>query len=132
MRNERRKGPNMPQERRVSCASCISACCLKYTVLPLTPVEAAQLREDGSQLVELPKWTARRTPRGTAAYLLQEDCANLQRDEATGDTSCAKYDQRPQACRNFEAGDTPCLEMRDKRMADVPQQWAPLPLSEVS
>ena len=115
----------------ISCENCIAACCRAGASLAMTQDEVYRNRRNMNleivvkpkryaQAVNLP---AEQVDKVTGArvkvperipvksnygfYLLLSDCGNL-----TPDSRCAVYDQRPQACREYELGSEACLNAR--------------------
>jgi hypothetical protein len=103
-------GPDPRNVDRIDCESCVGACCLKDTVLPLTEAEAEGLYMAGTEMRKLSKSDYRggRPDRGKKFYLLKTDCGNLDPDTR----QCNGYETRPAACREFKTGGFLCRETR--------------------
>lgn len=100
-----------------SCASCIAACCLRNTVIPLTAQEAEMMTSQGVNMRPLDKEESKGHKPGFRKknYLLEEDCANLAQNES-GQSVCSIYDSRPGACRDFKEGGYNCTSFRNARL----------------
>lgn len=113
-----------------SCNNCVGACCRAGTAIELTEREAYENRHQMtlSRLVEARRRqqqviiqaegfdadgrrvavpTLMRISRDHGLYALTEDCGHL-----TDDNRCGIYENRPQACRNYEVGSAACLGAR--------------------
>lgn len=118
---ERQQLPLIIESRpdvRSLCGACIGACCVQDTVLPLSPPEAVQLTEAGTEMHQLPKneRQGNRPGRGREFYVFDSDCGNLVDDPESGTRVCAQYALRPRICRDFQAGSFACMSIRAKRL----------------
>ncbi len=114
----------------ISCTNCVAACCRASTSMMLEHDEAYRNRRSMSlgtlvkernrpQLVGVPveiidadgrrgrEVRPMRLPPKTGFYLLLEDCGNL-----TEDNMCGVYEERPNACANYQVGSQECLDAR--------------------
>lgn len=115
------------------CSTCIGACCMKGNGLELTPSEADYLAGQGTPLREVGKKEMSRQERrsvapGKQVYELMEDCANL--DPET--RQCRDYENRPEACQDFEASTdrgSACSFKREAMAERVDAGIAFIPLS---
>ena len=118
---ERQQLPLIIESRpdaRSLCGACIGACCVRNTVLPLSPPEAAQLTEAGTEMRQLPKdeRDGNKPGRGREFYVFDSDCGNLVDDPESGARVCGQYASRPRICREFQAGSFSCMAIRAQRL----------------
>jgi uncharacterized protein len=82
----------------ITCATC-EACCCRLEVLLMGDDDVPE------------KWTAE-NQWGGAVMLRRQDgwCAALDRNTML----CTIYERRPGICRDYEAGDSDCIEQRSR------------------
>jgi Fe-S-cluster containining protein len=104
------------------CSDCNGACCRKNIALPLTAEQAKQLSDAGTAmlLMTISEIEGHEPGRGRNFYKFLSDCANLDPDSQR----CMNYGNRPDACRDFEAGGYLCQVMRRREGIDV---YLPMP-----
>lgn len=110
------------------CAGCPSACC-RDMIIPLSPEEAVRMKEAGTKLSRSLSTLAIRAidgPQENQMYAMRGSCGNI-REGDDGVTYCADYDNRPQACRNFKAGNRECDIRRIKSARESLPRVVPLP-----
>ncbi len=126
-----------------NCQQCNpSACCMGRLVLQLTDPEADVMRATGNRLfthVASAPYAREDAPypigmvviNGTAQfdvdpnnpseplpahqgrYIMPDRCSNLKTD-LLGQTSCAIYAKRPEACADFQPGSQKCHQMQER------------------
>ncbi len=123
----------------VDCDTCTSACCRSGVKIPLKTAEKKQLEERGTTFgeVEQPHFgtRTRKFSRAITAvavhirpkqeepiyYEMLSDCGNLTVD-AEGQSMCSDYDNRPDICLSFQAGNFACRSLRVKAGVDTPRE----------
>lgn len=135
------------------CGDCVSACCRKSVILPLSQEEANTLRAVGTVLKELlpagddVKWgkrsyfkkhvpdnrkflkgKAKSLEPGLGFYGLESDCGYLE-ETAEGMSVCGVHDNeeiRPRICGEFAAGSLACRRVRRDVISKMVYEDSPL------
>lgn len=106
---------------RLSCETCVSACCCAGITIDLSDPEASMLRSVGTILtVQISNRHDTKPGRNNRRYVLESDCGNLVVDALTGKTSCQSYETRPKACQAFPIGCYACRALRVDHGVDSP------------
>ena len=125
------------------CNKCNpSACCMGRLVLQLSDPEAELMRATGNRLFTQvasapftredapypvgmvvingvaefdvdPNNPSESLPAHQGRYIMPDRCSNL-RTDLLGRTSCAIYEERPQACSDFQPGSQKCHQMQER------------------
>ena len=114
----------------INCSNCVAACCRAGAALALNEIERQRHRKAMSvQVILKPKPNPQITkqlvnavgvdgrtttgvidievPQHYGFYFLTKKCGNL-----AADNTCTRYDERPDACKQFEVGSDVCLSAR--------------------
>ena len=86
-----------PTDTEVTCENC-KACCCRLEVMLISDTGVPE------SFIEIDQWGGM-----VMARLFDGWCAALDRDTMR----CMIYEQRPQICRDLEAGEYECISIRD-------------------
>lgn len=105
--------PNLSQSASLpeDCTSC-GACCFtqQRVYLPLFGVDEARLTHDDQSLVD-------RVGERHCMRIVDNHCAALRADPATGRLLCSIYPRRPDVCRALVHGSGECLQHHEGKRA---------------
>ncbi len=104
------------KEKAISCAEC-GECCEGVDVgIVLNKPEEELLRASGTILEhdELFEALYMDSEEDAKAFLFGSPCGYHCRDEH-GSSTCSVYEQRPQACRDFEFKGEECVRLQNRR-----------------
>lgn len=138
----------------ISCTNCIGACC-RNVIIELSRKEQKLIEKAGTHLVTIAKpkqrdrekvlypygsrideKTGNKVPlymrgheyaplaAGLGRFMINGECGYLKTDDE-GWQSCSIYDERPEACRNFEVGGHKCRLLRVLYGVDAPSPDVP-------